>query len=497
MEARTLGLRWLLACGVSTQLGCGDDSSSTGGDGTGASSSTSTGSSADSTDGGTDTGVEDTTGSADSSDGSDSSTGEPEPLSPCDAMPPVQPPVPAGLALQTEWGSPEELEVRTRGIWAIWWYPRFDHEADSEWLFDRLDDVRCRSLTDLAMEDPPNPANGVFYNVYIHHGDQDGFPNGWANGQGTDAFGNPFLTLPNGAHLDEGNVDHEGFHVFQYSSDSPGFAYAGDSQWYIESSAQWYAASRRPDAVDAFIEAGAIDGNPHLTLWHSFSNEAPGDPTDWMFQVRQYGMHTYLFYLTEFAGVDRDVITEGFYGGVTVSPQRRHYDLVGADLLRSHFADWAAHNTADFDYLTPEQVQRARDEVAVVGDPNNINPYVAQYTDAGTAGAWERPPADLTARGWAYNVVRVDNTQAATYGFSLRGDATGSEGAAAHFEARVVVITPAGAEYTPLAMPDDLEGEATVMVEASDPEVYLVIASVPETFGGNQTYGYEYRIERR
>ncbi|MEX1367123.1 MAG: hypothetical protein AB1Z98_28610 [Nannocystaceae bacterium] len=447
---------------------------------------------------GTSTDDGDTTES-DTTDGNTTDTG-PGGSSVCDAEPPLAPPLPGGLRLQSEFGDPELLQVRTRGMWAIWWDPAFDHEDDAQWLFDRLDDVRCRAINDLDMADPPNPGNGVFYNVYIHHGDQDGFPNGWGNGQGTDGFGNPFLTLPNGAHLDEGNVNHEGFHVFQYSSDSPGFAYAGDSQWYVESTAQWYSAWRQPLGLLTFVEAGAIDGNPHLSLWHSFSNEAPGDPTDWMFQVRQYGMHTYLFYLTEYAGMDRDIITSGFYGGITVSPQQYHYDSVGADQHRSNFADWAAHNTADFDYLTPEQVERARQEVVAVGDPDNIHPYVAEYVDVGTAGQWLRPPPELSPRGWAYNVVRIDNTQAATYTLSLDGDPTGSEGDPSHFEGRVVVMTPAGAAYTDLTMSDPLQGEATVMVEAveaADAEVFLVVASVAEHFGGNQTYGYQYRIDRR
>ena len=41
------------------------------------------------------------------------------------------------------------------------------------------------------------------------------------------------------------------------------------------------------------------------------------------------------------------------------------------------------------------------------GDPNNSHPTVAEYVDAGTAGAFVRPPVDLTPRGWAYNVVQI------------------------------------------------------------------------------------------
>jgi hypothetical protein len=36
-----------------------------------------------------------------------------------------------------------------------------------------------------------------------------------------------------------------------------------------------------------------------------------------------------------------------------------------------------------------------------------------------------------------------------------------------------------------------------VAVTGADSELFLVIASVPEHFGGNQTYGYSVRVDRR
>ena len=53
---------------------------------------------------------------------------------------------------------------------------------------------------------------------------------------------------------------------------------SGDTQWYIESSAQWYMANHFPYDIMTYPQAGAIVGNPQLALWHSFSNEAPEDP---------------------------------------------------------------------------------------------------------------------------------------------------------------------------------------------------------------------------
>ena len=188
----------------------------------------------------------------------------------------------------------------------------------------------------------------------------------------------------------------------------------------------------------AFVEAGAITANPQLTLWHSFENEAPGDPRDWLFQVRQYGMHTYLFFLTEVAGVDPDLITNGFYSMTRLTPQQYHYEAIGGDLLRSHFADWAAQNTADLAYLSREQVERARLEVEFVGDENHLNPYVVTLENAGTDG-WFTPPAALTPRGWGYNVLRINHSGSARYSVLIEGQPRGSEGTPSHLEVRLVV----------------------------------------------------------
>ena len=400
---------------------------------------------------------------------------------------------------------PEPPEVVTNGIFAIWWDSQFDHTADAPIMFEQLNAIRDDCIDNLGMRDPPNPESCFYYNVYVHHGEDDGFPNGWANGQGTDSNGMPFLTLPAGLNTDPANTFHEGFHIFQYQASSPGFAYAGDSQWYIESTAQWYAAWNMPGNVDAFIEAAAITANPQLALWHSFSNEAPGDPTDWYYQVRQYGMHTLLYYLVQDADVDAENITNGFYAGTDLSPQEYLSQRIGAAAFKSKFADWAARNTGGLDYLTPEQVERAIAEAQWVGDPDNAHPYIAEIVDYEILGQWtfepciDSPPVDPDChapRGWAYNVIRIDNNYAAQYTMSIEGDANGTEGAPSHFMGRIVVMSEDGPVYSTLDMSDALNGTATVNVSASDSEVFLVIVSVPDQFSSYQRYGYRTTIQR-
>ena len=76
-----------------------------------------------------------------------------------------------------------------------------------------------------------------------------------------------YLTLPNGAHLEHGNVLHEGFHIFQYSANSPGFAYSGDSVVY-RIGGPVVSSHEAPQRGNDFYEAGAIVENPQLALWH-------------------------------------------------------------------------------------------------------------------------------------------------------------------------------------------------------------------------------------
>ena len=104
-----------------------------------------------------------------------------------------------GCTLQTYWGSEETLDHIIRDIFVVWWDSKFDHDMEADVLVDMLITIRRDCLDNLEMQDPPNPAVGHYYNVYLHHSGQDGdsLPGGWAMGQGTDPYGLPFLTIGN------------------------------------------------------------------------------------------------------------------------------------------------------------------------------------------------------------------------------------------------------------------------------------------------------------
>ncbi len=402
------------------------------------------------------------------------------------------------LKLRTEFGSTSTLELVTQGIFAIWWDPQFDHAADAQVLFQTLEFIREDCLTNLNMQDPPNPDAGYYFNIYIHHGANDQFPDGWANGVGTDVYGMPFFTVPYGLATDYNNTLHEGFHIFQYSGDSPGYVYSGPSGWYVEASAQWYVTIHNPNDDYIFFESLAKAQNPQLALWHFYYYTAPGDFTGWLWGIQPYGLQSYMYYLSVIKGVNTEIFTEGFYNNTSLSPQEYHYQQIGGNTLRGYFADWAAANTGGFDYMTAGQIAASEAEVAgfAAADPDQLHPFALELTDQGTNSTFT-PTGNYKPRGWSYNVIKINNTQAATYTFDLAGASTGSEGAASHFEARLVTIGSGGVvTYDTVNMSDALNGTISKSVTASDTELYFVICAVADHFTGHQTYDYDLDISR-
>lgn len=401
--------------------------------------------------------------------------------------------------LLTDYGSTESNAYIVGDIFAVWWDPSVgDFSADAQIILDRLIGIREEAL-DVGWLDPPNPAFGTYVNIYLHvpGSGNDNWPDFFGNGVGTDSNGVPFMSLPAyspgaGFHLDHSNIRHEACHVFQYTNSSTGYDYFGDARWFTEASANWFAAIGLPGENGPFIAAATIPANPQLALWHGFDNAAPGDPSNWNRDTRQYAMNTWLHWVTTAGGQSVGVIVDGFNAGTTMLPQE--YMLSRVPSLRALFADWAAHNTADMDYLSPAQWAAAQNEIVVYGDPADIHPFVAELTSDGTAGAWLEPPTDLRPRGWSYNVVRVAAPVAATYDFELDGAPTGSEGAAARFEVRVLVRTPTGDAFHEMSMQSAQDGTLSVDVPATATDVYLVIVSVPDHFTGNQTYSYRASI---
>lgn len=402
----------------------------------------------------------------------------------------------AQYTINSEYCNLNDCDTLTSGIYIIWWDNTWDYSADAQLMLDRMNPYRDVCLNDLDMQDPPNPVDGYYYNVYLHRPD-DIFPNGWGNGQGTDSNGYPFLTIPVGAHLDWVNMAHETFHIFQYSSNSPGFSYSGDSQWYIEASANWFAAQQNLGVDGAFLEAESLVRLPHVALWLSYDNFPPFYPQNWQRYVHQYALALYLFYLSEETDIPDEIITNGLYAGTTDLPQEYFFNQLGGEVVRNHFIDWAAHMTNHFDFLPANQINRFEQEWDNYADPADSYEYIATYEDEGTNG-WVSPDLEVTPAAWAFNVYKINNQSEGSYTFQLQGDMSGTDGADSYFQGKVLVKnTATGDTFYDLDMNTDQEGALSINVTAEDNELYYIIASMPEFFTNvEQVYPYEIQITK-
>lgn len=402
----------------------------------------------------------------------------------------------AQYTINAEYGNLTDCDTMTRGIYLVWWDNDWDYSADASEMLDSMIAYRTACLTEHGMQDPPNPTDGYFYNVYIHHG-ADIFPAWWANGQGTDANGYPYLTLPVGAHMDWVNVAHETFHIFQYSATSPGFSYSGDSQWYIEASANWFAAVENLDNDAAFVEGESLIRLPHVPLWLSYDNFPAYYPQNWQRYVHQYAMAMFLFYLTETADVPTSLITAGMYTGTTQMPQQYMFNQIGPQQFRQHFIDWAARMSNDFDFLDPDYVDRFEIEWENYADSWDDKEFELILTDEGTNG-WHRPSDSTITTAWSFNSYKLHNSAAASYLFELNGDNTGSEGSPTYFKGQLVVQNSiSGTTFHDLDMTSAHDGSFQLDVTETDTSIYFIVASMPEVFTGmDQLYGYEMQVTK-
>ncbi len=384
--------------------------------------------------------------------------------------------------------------IETFENFAFWWDAKFDHSQDIAPLKQWMSEIRKDVKENLQLKDPPNTDAGFFYNVFIHHGEDDNFPSFFGNGQGFDAGDLPYLTLPHGAIQDYSNVHHEGFHVFQASGEYEAIETNNDAVWFIEASAEWYQCASNTES-NAFITAGTVYANPHFSLWYIPEFWDPNVPAsnDWLYGVRQYGASAFLYFLSNVKNVDRKIITGVYATATGLSAQEYLYNTVGGVQLRDMFADWAVQTAVGFDYLTDDQKAITLDELDFFTEPAELHTHALELSGSAAIGTFS-PSQNLRPASWAYNSIKITNPTSPTYTFSISGTGSGSDGAAAHFEARVAVKSASGIQYFEVNMVDGLSGQVTVSVPNAGDEIYLVISSVPAQFSGYQTYDYSVTI---
>lgn len=410
----------------------------------------------------------------------------------------------AQLTINTTFGDLNECDTMTRGVYIVWWDKDYNFDAQVDVTLDSMLSYREICLNDMLMSDPPNVLDGHYYNVYIHNpGDAGGFFNsyGWGNGQGTDGNGYPFLTLPNGVLNDFTNTAHETFHIFQYNATAPGFAYSGDSQWYIEASANWFAAKQNMDNNRAFVEAESLVRMPHVPLWLSFNNFPATYPSNWQRYVHQYAMALQLYYLTDVANISDDIITSGMYSGTTEMPQEYMYNQIGGANYRQHFINWAAHMTNDFDFITSTQAATNLNEWNTYADLSDDNEFIAVYDNEGSSG-WVSPTDDRVTNAWSFNTYKLLNNENEFYTFELKPTAEGSFGTPSYFQGKLVIKNDiTGTIFYDLSnFGGSLQSLTDFELSANDSEVFLIVASMPEIFQDNnssfQLFPYEVRITK-
>ena len=390
-----------------------------------------------------------------------------------------------------------ECDTMTRGIFIVWWDKDYNYGAQASVLLDTMLSYRNICLDYLKMEDPPNPIDGYYYNVYLHGGGYfSAF--GWGNGQGTDVNGYPFLTLPAGLINDWHNTAHETFHVFQYNANAPGFAYAGDSQWYIEASANWFAAIQNPNTPRRFVEAESLVRMPHVPFWLSYGNYPNTYPSNWQRYVHQYALALHLYYLTDVAGISDTIITSGLYSYTNENPQEYMFNTIGGNAFRQHFIDWAAHMTNDFDFIPAYQAQTNLNEWNSYADPDDDNEFIAIFENEGTQG-WLRPANDKVTNAWSFNTYKLINTDTKKYTFELKGDAYGSYADTSYFQGKILVQnSTTGAAFFDLNMSSNTAGALSLDLTPQDTAIYFIVASMPGVFRDPnptfQLFSYEINI---
>lgn len=372
--------------------------------------------------------------------------------------------------LLNEWGiAGFNFTVYKQGVFAYWWDSSFDISSEIPAFANVVDEV----ATDLANYGVGNPlayGAGQYANIYIHRGDDDVFPAVFSNGTGFegDEINNgiafAYLAYPYSEDLtaDKVNIYHELFHVFQGPYTYKGIVLQDaelmpNATWAVEGFAEWYQMSRLANSeIRAFENVHSIYAAPDISLWsfrprqtvdqNTLTDEQLG-AIEWVFGIRQYAHGAFLHFLTNVKGVSSQLILDAWFSSTQTGPQESLYQSIGGETLRSYYAEWAARNVSDFDYLTTEQVVLARNTYNLYAadlPDGQEKPYVIELQDTNANGDYS-PEALYRPKAWGYNVIKISNSAIADYTFSLTGNATGSLGSDAHFEAYIAVKNAGGA----------------------------------------------------
>lgn len=409
-------------------------------------------------------------------------------------------------------GNLTSCDTMTRGIFIFWWDKDFNYSSKANVMLDSMLAFRNTCLNNLGMQDPLNAQKGFYCNIYIHTPGNNtdfftaNFP-AWGNGVGGDVNGYPFMTLPNyvcDSNYAGGrwrNLAHETFHIFQSHGMwdiTPGIYNTDDGGWFVEASATWFSYIRYPNSVYSFVESDILVRTPHVPLWLGWANLPVYYPNNWQRQVHQYALSTYLYYLTNKAGITNKDLVSIFYSGTKLTPQEYLYNLIGAAAWRNHFIDCSAHMTNNFDFILPSQHKAAQKEWKTYAAPLDNNQFIKIFSNKGSGG-WYKPLDSLTTNAWAFNTYKLLNKNSQTYTFEINADAVGTYGDSSYFQGKVLVQNSvSGASFHNLVMSKKNQGSLVLNLTPNDTAAYFIIASMPKIFEDAnpkfQLFPYQMRI---
>lgn len=395
-----------------------------------------------------------------------------------------------GLDAKSGLADPARHTNLARGMWSIWYDPEHFDQSDARTTLNRLNAARCLATVQFGLEVPKSVRAGEMVNVYLHDPyANDGFDDELGNGVGSDDREYPFMTLPLGAHEDASNVYHEAFHIFQFETTSTGFRYEGDSGWFVETTANWFAmeAGASPD-VD-FLTVSSIAAAPHLPLWHGFDHESPAIPDHWITGNRQYGQHLFLEYLVSRTSLNKGDILGSFYDGIAQSPQAHLAGLIGHDRFAEVFSDYAALLTAGFligegpmpDWvLSPAQRDRSLEELRWAVSDEPPGRHYRPITFALERPDWHMPARDLRPSPYGWNVIALPaRTKMAV--IELESPVAGD------LSLRLVEFNNGEWTVSPL-------GNGAPIAPGAANTAFIIVSHVPDRFTGHGGANYRVRL---
>jgi len=388
----------------------------------------------------------------------------------------------------------------TDDIFAVWWDKDMNYAVEAEQLLTKVIGLKETILNDFYLQVPQSTLDSFYINIYLH--DDGGFYDnfGWGNGVDTDSNGYPYLTLKYWIISDDLNTAHEVFHIFQHNSNSSGFRYEGDKNWYTEASAEWFAYLQNPNDTKSFATSQILSRLPHIPLWTGWFNQPASYPTNWQRENHQYALGQFIFYLSEEGNVSKEILAGCYYANISEVPQEYLFNNIGGDQFRTLFLDWATSvvNDFDFSFMSQAQIDNSITEWSNYADLSDNNSIVETFEVQGTNG-WYRPENNKVTTGWSFNTYSIENPEPSSYSIELNGDQNGSFNSSSYFKAKISLRQSDGNSSTyDMQMTNEYQGSLLVDVPENTSELLVIIASMPETFeklnSEFQMYSYELRI---